>query len=40
MDDDRDEYWEEGFLRQGGWNNHEYHGKEGVPWEWEKTLNV
>jgi hypothetical protein len=36
-DDDRDEYWEEGFLGQGEWNDNEHHRKEGVPGEWKKT---
>jgi len=40
MGDDRDEYWEEGFLGQGEWNDNEHHGKEGVPREWKKPLYV
>jgi hypothetical protein len=37
--DDTDGYWEEGFWVQGEWNDHE-HGKEGVPREWKRTLDV
>jgi hypothetical protein len=40
MGDDRDGYWEEGFLGQGEWNDHEHHRKEGVPREWKKPLDV
>jgi hypothetical protein len=32
--DDRDGYWEEGFLGQGEWNDHEHQGNEEVPREW------
>jgi hypothetical protein len=39
-DDDRDNYCEEGFLGQGGWNDHENHGKEGVRGEWKNPLYV
>ena len=37
-DDDMDVYWEEGFLGQGEWNDHEHHGKEGVSRECKKTI--
>jgi hypothetical protein len=32
--------WEEGYQGQGEWNDHEHHGKEGVPREWKKQLDV
>ena len=38
--DDRDKYWEEDFLVQREWNDHENHGKEGVPKEWKRPLDV
>jgi hypothetical protein len=35
-----DEYWEEGFLVQGEWNDHEHHRKEGVLREWKRPIDV
>jgi hypothetical protein len=40
MDDDRDGYWEEGFLREGEWNDNEHQRNEGVHGEWKKPLDV
>jgi hypothetical protein len=33
-------YWEEGFLVQGEWNDHEHHGKEGGLGEWKIPIDV
>jgi hypothetical protein len=38
--DDTDIYWEEGFLVQGEWNNHEHHGKEGGLRELKRPIDV
>jgi hypothetical protein len=38
--DDRNGYWEEGFLGQGEWNDHEHHRKEGAPREWKNPFDV
>jgi hypothetical protein len=40
MGDDRDVYWEEGLMVQGEWNEHEHHGKEGVPRELKRPIDV
>jgi hypothetical protein len=37
---DRDIYFEEGLMAQGEWNEHEQHGKEEVPGEWKRPLDV
>jgi hypothetical protein len=39
-DDDRDEHWEEGYRVRWEWNDHEHHGKEEIPGEWKKQLDV
>ena len=38
--DDTDGYWEEGFLVQGEWNDHEHHWNEGDLGEWKILVNV
>ena len=35
---DMDGYLGEGFLGQEEWNDHEHHGKKGVPGEWNNHL--
>jgi hypothetical protein len=34
------EYWEEGFLVQGEWNDHEHHGKARGLREWKIPIDV